>query len=43
MEKKNLSINSKINLINPYSKSHYDSEQIIKKKIFQSKKNIHDT
>ena len=36
--KKNLSINSKNNLINPYSKSHYDSEQIIKKKFFNQKK-----
>lgn len=35
--KKNLSINSKKNLINPYSKSHYCSEKIIKKKFLNQK------
>lgn len=34
----NLSINSKINLKNPYSKSHYDSEKIILKKFLNHKK-----
>jgi len=36
--KKNLSINSKINLKNFYSKSHYDSETIILKKFLNYKK-----
>ena len=36
--KKNLSINSKINLKNPYSKSHYDSEKIILVKFLNYKK-----
>jgi len=35
--KKNLSINSKINLKNYYSKSHYESEKIIKKKFLNNK------
>jgi nucleoside-diphosphate-sugar epimerase len=34
----NLSINSKINLKNPYSKSHYDSEKIILEKFLNYKK-----
>jgi nucleoside-diphosphate-sugar epimerase len=37
--KNNLSINSKINLKNYYSKSHYDSEKIIKKK-FLNRENM---
>jgi nucleoside-diphosphate-sugar epimerase len=36
--KKNISINSKINLKNPYSKSHYDSEKIIIEKFLYYKK-----
>jgi len=36
--KNNLSINSKINLKNLYSKSHYDSEKIILKKFLNHKK-----
>ena len=36
--KNNLSINSKINLKNPYSKSHYDSEKIILEKFLNYKK-----
>jgi nucleoside-diphosphate-sugar epimerase len=36
--KTNLSINSKINLKNPYSKSHYDSEKIILEKFLNYKK-----
>ena len=36
--KKNLSINSKINLKNPYSKSHYESEKIILVKFLNYKK-----
>jgi nucleoside-diphosphate-sugar epimerase len=36
--KKNISINSKTNLINPYSKSHYESEKIIKSKFLNHKK-----
>ena len=35
--KSNLSINSKINLKNPYSKSHYDSEKIILEKFLKYK------
>ena len=35
--KNNLSINSKINLKNPYSKSHYESERIIIKKFLNHK------
>ena len=35
--KKNLSINSKINLKNYYSKSHHESEKIIKKKFLNNK------
>ena len=36
--KNNLSINSKINLRNPYSQSHHQSEKIIIKKFFNHKK-----
>ena len=36
--KKNLSINSKIHLTNPYSKSHYESEKIILSKFLNHKK-----
>ena len=36
--KKNLTINSEINLNNSYSKSHYDSEKIIFKKFLDNKK-----
>lgn len=36
--KKNLSINSKINLKNPYSKAHFESEKIIIKKFSKKKK-----
>ena len=36
--KKNLSINSKINLKNPYSKSHYNSEKIILEKFSNYKR-----
>ena len=36
--KKNLSINSEINLKNPYSKSHYDSEKIILEKFLNYKR-----
>ena len=36
--KNNLSINSKINLKNPYSKSHYNSEKIILEKFLNYKK-----
>ena len=36
--KKNLSINSKINIKNPYSKSHYDSEKIILEKFSNDKR-----
>ena len=36
--KKNISINSKINLKNPYSKSHYDSEKIILEKFLNYKR-----
>ena len=36
--KKNLSINSKIHLINPYSESHYESEKIILSKFLNYEK-----
>lgn len=36
--KNNLYVNSKINLKNPYSKSHYESEKIIIKKFLNKKK-----
>jgi nucleoside-diphosphate-sugar epimerase len=36
--KNNLSVNSKINLKNPYSKSHYESEKIIIEKFLNKKK-----